>query len=491
MNSRLINNKFFLAFIILAVSVFFGTAIPVISLYNQKMLIELFFTAILLIPTLFYCIKGSHRIIPAVFYVWILAPFFRRICDWLTGAYSDTSLIIVAPYVACFILFVPLLGSKYRITKKQKYLMVSFLVVVGYGLLYGVLNNGTAALYQFLAYFAPVTILLYILIKNPSNETRVKWINRLVSMAVLVSIYGWIQFLFVPPWDAFWMQSVEMNSIGRPLPLEVRMFSTLNAPGVTALFLGAVLVAQLSDNQFSGRWGILKVIIIISALAITLVRSAWIMVAIAFLASVFILSKKKKFKSLFLMATMGAFLFLVVPHLPGGDIIASRANSFQSLGQDTSFNARISFLQSTLQNAIASNPLGYGLGGTGVGTKLGSDGGGTSVFDNGYLDIIYTFGVVFGTFLIIVFFKIRGVIKESLVYDNSLKPFSRLAYLTLVCLFVSLLAGNSFTGIFGLVFWLFIGISLNDKKFEAINQTELEDGKKPKGVKVGRKRIVW
>ena len=59
---------------------------------------------------------------------------------------------------------------------------------------------------------------------------------------IVLAIYGVIQFAWVPPWDGFWMDHAGMSSIGRPLPFQVRVFGTLNAPGVYAIFLMAGLL---------------------------------------------------------------------------------------------------------------------------------------------------------------------------------------------------------------------------------------------------------
>ena len=85
--------------------------------------------------------------------------------------------------------------------------------------------------------------------------------------------YGIYQFFFLAPWDAFWMRVVQMDSIGRPAPFEVRIFGTLNSPGPYADMLAASLLVALGA---SGRLPWLAGMPAVVALLLSLVRAAWV-----------------------------------------------------------------------------------------------------------------------------------------------------------------------------------------------------------------------
>ncbi|MFW5698984.1 MAG: hypothetical protein ACOCYN_03940, partial [Planctomycetota bacterium] len=64
---------------------------------------------------------------------------------------------------------------------------------------------------------------------RPDRATTDRWLRVLGIVAVGVATYGWFQFLFAPPWDTMWMRSSGMMSIGRPEPMQIRVFATLAA----------------------------------------------------------------------------------------------------------------------------------------------------------------------------------------------------------------------------------------------------------------------
>ncbi|MEM5591073.1 hypothetical protein AAHH67_03935 [Niallia circulans] len=75
------------------------------------------------------------------------------------------------------------------------------------------------------------------------------WISSLSTIAVFLSIYGWIQYFYLPEWDKLWMENVEMNSIGIAEPMNFRIFSTVNSPGPFALFLSIAIVPMIVEKS--------------------------------------------------------------------------------------------------------------------------------------------------------------------------------------------------------------------------------------------------
>ena len=63
---------------------------------------------------------------------------------------------------------------------------------------------------------------------------------------LLLGGYGIFQYLDPPSWDRDWMINSAMDSIGEPEPLMVRVFGTLNAPGVYGLWIAALLVLSFA-----------------------------------------------------------------------------------------------------------------------------------------------------------------------------------------------------------------------------------------------------
>ena len=69
------------------------------------------------------------------------------------------------------------------------------------------------------------------------------------------------------------MRVVQMDSIGKPAPFEVRIFGTLNSPGPYADMLAASLLVALGA---SGRLPWLAGMPAVVALLLSLVRAAWL-----------------------------------------------------------------------------------------------------------------------------------------------------------------------------------------------------------------------
>lgn len=106
-----------------------------------------------------------------------------------------------------------------------------FAVALGYGALIGLAKNGMGSVYDLANYIVPLLLLPYFAVTKFKPKDIDRLLTAFANIAVLVAIYGIVQYLTVPPWDVFWMKHADMMSIGNPYPLEIRVFSTLNSPG--------------------------------------------------------------------------------------------------------------------------------------------------------------------------------------------------------------------------------------------------------------------
>lgn len=129
-----------------------------------------------------------------------------------------------------------------------------FGIELAYGSVVGLFKNGIVFAYDLANYVIPLLLLPYLAIKPMKAKELDRLLYSYANIAVLVAIYGIIQYLTVPPWDAFWMNNVEMNSIGIPEPLQIRVFSSMNSPGPCAIFLAMALVPMLMENGGAAPW---------------------------------------------------------------------------------------------------------------------------------------------------------------------------------------------------------------------------------------------
>ena len=106
-----------------------------------------------------------------------------------------------------------------------------------YGFVVGVLLHPSAEVaFGLLNWITPLRLEAHVAIDWPNYErNKAAILSSFVWGAAAVGVYGIYQFLVAPPWDAFWLQNVTKRftdpSFGRPEPIMIRIWSTLNAPG--------------------------------------------------------------------------------------------------------------------------------------------------------------------------------------------------------------------------------------------------------------------
>jgi putative inorganic carbon (HCO3(-)) transporter len=418
---------------------------------------------LMVVPSLALALVNSKALPIYILAVWAFAPEVRRFVDWASGTYHAVSPISLAPILCTLMLLIPIMRTPPLLSNNMRRAVRWFSLAFVYALLVGLVRNHLAAVWEMLNYMVPMLVLLYTIGLNPDSKIRDRWLSSFSTIAVLVAVYGWIQYLTAPSWDVFWMNNCGMDSIGQPMPLRIRVFSTLNSPGPAANFLAFALVPMLFQRKWRGPFGLIGTLVVASALAITLVRSAWLMTLIGLIVYILQGQNINRLRSLIWVAVTAVGIFIVLPHLPGAESVFARGQSFSSLGQDQSANARIQFTLSFFPQ-ILHNPLGTGFGSTGVATKLsnGGDLGQNGNFDNGVLDLFYTFGIVFT----LVFFRAEWLIWKDIMQSRSsgvvTAAHRAVAVAMLIAMNLELLSYNYFAGIGGMLVWFVVSLSLTD-----------------------------
>ncbi|WP_140722683.1 O-antigen ligase family protein [Pseudomonas sp. Hp2] len=321
-------------------------------------------------------------------WLWMLTPLVRRVVDFNT-TYHAESLVMLAPFLGSCIaaMSIPKLLRKRISAYVLPYLGI--IAIVLWGFVIGLFQSGLfAAAYAALTWLGPIFIALHILSHPELIEVNTSQIFKAFEWGVLIiGVYGLYQFFFYPAWDDYWVTNSAMGAIGFAEAGNVRLFSTMNSPGVFALFLTAGLITILPKQ------GIFKNIVFsvgLAALMLSLVRSAWLCFLMGFVFILFAISWKRRIRYVF-----GALVLAVVslPLLLIGPIanqIQSRLQTFNNLSQDASFQSRSNLYDQFSQFASGSLS-GNGLGSTGAASKLSSSD--YSSLDSGLLDLIYTFGL--------------------------------------------------------------------------------------------------
>jgi hypothetical protein len=421
--------------------------------------VRYFYTPLAFMIAIVLFVRFPAAYLVHVWWLWFLTPFVRRLVDFHSG-WTEFSPIMLAPYVASLLMIVTLIRFLPRLNQRDMFPFAP--VLVGLALAYpiGIMNSGfSPATFDALNWFLPVFMGIHIAFSWRSYEKlKVSTEQVFLLGAAVIGSYGIYQFFFLAPWDAFWMRVVQMDSIGKPAPYEVRIFGTLNSPGPYANMLASALLVALGTR---GRLPLIAGMPTVVALLLSLVRGAWV----GFAAGLFILvakmdmSKRAKLVAVVVLTIVSALPLLSIDRV--ASTVTTRLETMvgSEAKEDQSYKDRIEFFQSFVMDAL-SNPFGMGIGATGVATKFSNNGqmGEHGVVDSGVLEVPFVLGWL-GAILYIS--GIALLVTQTLQRRwSQADGFATVADAVALSILVQMIFSNSLTGFTGTLFWGFIGFSI-------------------------------
>ncbi len=334
---------------------------------------------------------APYAYLVVVVLLFTVLPVLHRMIDWRIG-YSEQSLISALPLIAllpaaAIVLYTGRLG---RLPKPL--LACVWLWFGGFGFALGVgalAGNAAASVYSFMQFILPALFATWLATTGlKAKVLYTKFANFLLWLSVPLALYGALQFVAIPPWDAQWMHDAGMTFIGIPEPYQLRPFSTTNGPPQFADFLVAVIILNLPRLRASTPLLLGRLALCVGTLVLTMVRADWITLAIGVLCYVALSPQRlRNFTMIAAIGAAGAVLVANASSLLGssaaGSALQARFSTFTDLGNDDSVNERQSYFGDTLNEAL-QQPLGQGLGVTGVAARL-SQGGADRPYDDGYI----------------------------------------------------------------------------------------------------------
>lgn len=313
---------------------------------------------------------------------WVFDSEVRRVLDWRSGFHASQVLGVVPLLAIGAFAVATTFRGRLDVSRRMLVLAWIWLGAFSYAFAVGwLIGRGASALYDFLQFVAPMFIAIWLAASKETTERAFRRIAAvMLALAVAVSAYGLVQFVLLPPWDASWMRSVmtvgAMASIGRPHPFEVRVFSVLNSPEPCGAFLALAIAFNLYRLNERRLIPLAGMGLCIVALALTLVRSAWIAVIVALVVYVAFSPRPRRalgagFATAVAVAAFLAFVSPWIAERAGRDVVAQRVQTFANLGSDSSARARIASTEDLLDAAVAY-PIGEGLGMIGTASQLSS-----------------------------------------------------------------------------------------------------------------------
>ncbi len=402
------------------------------------------------------------RLLAWVLTLWMFAPLLRRVVDAQNG-WNAQNPVLLAPMLVSGLCLFDILRFAPRLGRAAVLPLVLALIALASGVLVGLTVSPPAlVLYAGLSWAAPILLGLHVAIHPEHHDQYHRAIVRTLGIGVVaVGLYGLAQFVAPSVWDRLWMINSQMNSIGTPVPFQVRVFSTLNAPGPLAQFLTAAVLILLA-LQASWKWpGVLLGMVV---LLLSLARSAWLGFVVGF-CLLLVLARPRIRRSAFAVLATGAVVLAtlsVVPLRGAPDAmrrtISTRVSTMGDLSMDDSFRARQYLIPAVIAD-IEGRPMGSGLGATLVGGARGTASSRLAdqglYLDNGVLEILLVLGWFAG-----VLFLGSAVAAVAFAYPSVRASGAGYGYLAAAfALLVQVIGGTIFAGVGGAMFWLAVAMA--------------------------------
>lgn len=388
-------------------------------------------------------------------WIWFVTPFVRRLVDYGIGHFTPTSPVMLAPYLVTGIAVLTLFRAGKRLARRDHVPFLLLLLGIGYGYLIGLIKVGPmSAIFGALNWLLPVLLALHVYLLPGLAEAHKKIVAKTFAWGVLVmGVYGLLQYVSVPPWDAQWLLDSDMwITMGRPEDGQIRIFSTLNSTGPFAYVLVAGLLLLFSNSNTVGRLAAAPGYF---SLLFSLVRSAWggWFVGLAYLA--WRLKGKLRMRLVGLLAVTAMLSIPLFMLAPNTDRATERAATLTNLEEDASFRTRVG-IHRRGATAVLRTPIGRGVGAYGPAAKLSK--GGVASIDSGIFAVVLTLGWI-GTLLYVSglgwllgrLFRLDARLADPFVTSLTAVTFAFMAMMIFL---------NQLNGVTGAVVWPFLALAL-------------------------------
>ncbi len=400
---------------------------------------------------------------------WAFVPELRRVVDWLVGS-GSLPVINLIPLILMLPLFWQAL-KKRQYGRDMNFVIVAWMLGFGYALFVALAAGGLFGAFYDLALFC-VPTLAGLWVINASLDRRELFqalTTASLTIGTIVSMYGLYQFARPPAWDALWVASSGLGSIGTPEPFQLRIFSTLNSPGTLAAFLVVTILISL-HRVTTKRILIFPLLLCTLALGFSLVRTGYLAVAVG--AMVYCICCTRRGELIKLGSAFAALIVLAALALPTifGDEshatsrLTDRLSTLNHIQNDSSTVAREEE-SATALHEVGEEPLGQGLGVVGTAARLTTSAQ-TNVLDNGYLSRWLEMGVVgFAAYLAAVlaalfFAMLRWARARRLGAPSEEIDLLATAIAVQMALLAAEVGGDSHGQLSGFYFWFMVGLAL-------------------------------
>jgi hypothetical protein len=217
-------------------------------------------------------------------WLWFFSPLVMRLVDYRSGAGVHT-LILATPYFASCVPLYEIVSGGEQVFNRRAAPLLLMTAAVLCGFAVGMFHYNIAAVMQVLLLWMAPLCFAFFIFQNRAHflEMFRAFEVTMIYGSIVAAAYGIYQYFELPNWDALWMQNQGNETFFVAAALQVRVFSSMNAPQVLALFLSVGLLLALNSHE---RIRFVAAPVIALGLALTMARTAWIsfLIGLAYLA---------------------------------------------------------------------------------------------------------------------------------------------------------------------------------------------------------------
>ena len=380
---------------------------------------------------------------------WMLTPLLRRVIDWRMG-FADQNLVLLTPFLVSGIAILGI-RNRQRLANLRIAPFALCGAAIGYGFLIGMVSNPSGeVIYGLVDWLSPMLLGLHLYINWEQWEKNRAVIQKVALWALLfMGVYGVVQFYHPAAWDIAWLEGlpggVASSTFGRPGPQQIRVWSTLNAPGPFASVIVALLFLVITKRS---RLKIPGIAAGIYSLMLSLVRTSWLTGVFGLLYFAKSSHRRVFIRVVFAMGLCAIGIALLANSSLKVPVIQDRLKTLGDLKNDESVRDRLA-LYGGLSEEILNNPVGIGLNNADFYKGYPLDSGPIRMLLNlGWLGtLLYSIGIV----------QVVSPLYSGSDRNNPWLPSSTAIISTFL---LQLLSGLTFIGSSGAMFWLAVGSGL-------------------------------
>lgn len=424
-------------------------------------MIDWFLALMIVVPAGMLFLSRSFWLLDYLIFLSVFNRGIRRYVDWLQGEFNPFSPISLTPLVVSGLIFLMVMQNCKQLPPSVFRVLQFFGVAIGLAFGIGFLSNGLASVYALAEYIAPVSVIGFAAMAGGDERLLDRWVKSVGWAATLACAYGWYQYYTIPVWDAFWVRAVGFEGyLGNLKPTEMVVFSTMAERGPFAGFISFAVIPMILSKRWRNQLSWFAVALIFATILLTFVRTAIITVALAALVYPLLNRGKNTLQIMLALGLVAVGLPFFMSSLPSSEKIDERLDTLQSITEDGSFTGRIDIAAYGLR-AVLGNPIGTGLGSTGLAGRVNTGGLDSQavIGDNGYLEILLTFGWIgslcFFYALYLIWQNLRTLEKSG--YRSDAIMMSKAFMVTGA---VVLMVGNWLVGPGAMIFCIFVGFAM-------------------------------